>query len=273
VNTVVIDPSAPYASGIRAALPHARIAVDHFHLVRLANEMVTDVRQRVAREQLGRRGTTADPAWVHRRMLLTAGNRLSPRQLRRLERALAADDPTNEIGAAWGVKELLRQLLAARDPADIRTRLWTFYVACATAQMPETTRLATTIETWWPHVLVFLQLGVTNARTEGFNRIIKQVKRTGCGFRNMDNYQRRIMSHIAVTRAALTPACGTTPVKCEEPGKSLPCRIVAPDPAVIRRHIPRAQPGWRVRSGKAAGRAGGLGTSPGTSTWRGQGGQ
>jgi len=202
VNTVVIDPSAPYASGIRAALPHARIAVDHFHLVRLANEMVTDVRQRVAREQHGRRGTTADPAWVHRRMLLTAGDRLSARQLRRLERVLAADDPSNEIGAAWGVKELLRQLLAARDPADIRARLWTFYCACATAQMPETTRLATTIETWWPHVLVFLQLGVTNARTEGFNRIIKQVKRTGCGFRNMDNYQRRIMSHIAVTRAA-----------------------------------------------------------------------
>ena len=78
VGTVVIDPSAPYASGIRAALPHAQIAVDHFHLVRLANEMVTDVRQRVAREQLGRRGTTADPAWVHRRMLLAAGNRLSP---------------------------------------------------------------------------------------------------------------------------------------------------------------------------------------------------
>jgi len=130
--------------------------------------MVTDVRQRVAREQLGRRGTTADPAWVHRRMLLAAGDRLSPRQLSRLERVLAADDPTNEIGAAWGVKELLRQLLAARDPADIRARLWAFYSACATAGMPETTRLATTIETWWPHVLVFLQLGVTNARTEGF---------------------------------------------------------------------------------------------------------
>ena len=118
--------------GIRAALPHAQIAVDHFHLVRLANEMVTDVRQRVAREQLGRRGTGADPAWIHRRMLLT-GNRLLPRQLRCLERVLPADDPPNEIGAAWGVKELLRQLLAARDPADIRGRLWTFYSACAAA--------------------------------------------------------------------------------------------------------------------------------------------
>jgi len=130
----VIDPSAPYGSGIRAALPHARIAVDHFHLVRLANEMVTDVRQRVAREQLGRRGTTADPAWVHRRRLLTAGNRLSALQLRRLEQVLAADDPTDEIGAAWGVKERLRQLLAARDPAHIRGRLWTFYSACAAAR-------------------------------------------------------------------------------------------------------------------------------------------
>ena len=41
---------------------------------------------------------------------------------------------------------------------------------------------------------------VTNARTEGFNRIIKQTKRVGCGFTNMDNYRRRIMVHIALTR-------------------------------------------------------------------------
>ena len=41
---------------------------------------------------------------------------------------------------------------------------------------------------------------VTNARTAGFNRIIKQTKRVGCGFTNMDNYRRRIMVHIALTR-------------------------------------------------------------------------
>jgi len=109
IEVVVIDPSAPYASGIRAALPYAKIAVDHWHLIRLANDMVTDVRQRVAREQLGRRGRKPDPAWAHRRMLLTAGDRLSRRQLARLTRVLADDDPTNEIGAAWGCKELLRR--------------------------------------------------------------------------------------------------------------------------------------------------------------------
>lgn len=200
IRTVVIDPSAPYASGIRRTLPHARIAVDRWHLVRLANDMVTEVRQRVARDRHSRRGLTIDPVWAHRRMLLTAGDRLSHRQLDRLQHVLDADDPTDEIGAAWGCKERLRQLLAEHDPARIRTALWRFYSACAEADMPETTRLATTVETWWPAILVALTEQVTNARTEGFNRIIKQVKRVACGFRNMDNYRRRIMAHIAVTR-------------------------------------------------------------------------
>ena len=66
--------------------------------------------------------------------------------------------------------------------------------------MPETSRLATTVETWWPAILVAIQTGVTNARTEGYNRTIKQVKRVACGFRNMDNFQRRILTHIAITR-------------------------------------------------------------------------
>jgi transposase len=35
---------------------------------------------------------------------------------------------------------------------------------------------------------------------EGFNRVIKQTKRVGCGYRNMINYRRRILSHIVVTR-------------------------------------------------------------------------
>ncbi len=71
-----------------------------------------------------------------------------------------------------------------------------------TADMPETTRLATTIETWWPHVEAFLRLRITNARTEGTNRVIKQIKRTGCGYRNQTNYERRIVLHVVAKSAA-----------------------------------------------------------------------
>jgi hypothetical protein len=52
VEVVAMDPHAGYRAAVAEALPNARVVVDHFHLVRLANLMVTDVRQRVAREQL-----------------------------------------------------------------------------------------------------------------------------------------------------------------------------------------------------------------------------
>ena len=103
VKVVAMGPTAGYRAADERALPHARIAVDHFHLVRLANQVVTEVRQRVVRETHRRRGRRTDPAWAHRRLLLRAGNRLSSRALRRLAFVLERDDPTNEIGAAWGV--------------------------------------------------------------------------------------------------------------------------------------------------------------------------
>ena len=200
IKIVVIDPSAPYASGIRAALPGVKIAVDKWHLVALANTMVTEVRQRVTRTLLGRRGTVGDPIWVNRRLLLTGGEHLSSKQWQRLWRSFDACDPTKEVQAAWAVKERLRLLLTESEPSRIRWRLADFYQAAIDAQLPEATRLAGTIQAWWPAVLTALTHNVTNARTEGFNRTIKQVKRVGCGYRNMDNYQRRILSHIAVTR-------------------------------------------------------------------------
>ncbi len=127
IEVVVIDTSAPYASGIRAALPGARIAVDKWHLVALANQVVIEVRQRVTRERYGRRGTTAERVWVNRQLLLTGYEHLSTKQRARLKATFASEDPTGEIGAAWGVKERLRMLLTETDEHRIRHRLYEFY--------------------------------------------------------------------------------------------------------------------------------------------------
>ena len=93
-------------------------------------------------------------------------------------------------------------MLSAPSAHDGRHRLTRFYEAVLAADMPEATRLAETISTWWPEIEAFLRLRVTNARTEGGNRVIKQLKRVGCGYRNQGNYQRRILLHIAAKNAA-----------------------------------------------------------------------
>ena len=42
--------------------------------------------------------------------------------------------------------------------------------------LPETTRLAKTIQAWWPAILAALTNDVSNARTEGISRVIKPNK-------------------------------------------------------------------------------------------------
>jgi transposase len=202
IEVVAIDPSAAFRRALREQLPAAAVSVDAFHLVQLANDMLTRVRQRVTREAKGRRGRLADPAWVNRRLLLRAGNTLSPAALARLKATLAADDPTDEIGAAWGIKEQLRRLLASGSLAEAHEQKMLLGCYVLAADLPEAHRLWATIDAWWDAIEVLLITGVTNARTEAANTGIKQIKRTGRGYRNAGNYRARILLASAARTAA-----------------------------------------------------------------------
>ena len=99
---VAIDPSAAFRKAIIHALPNAQISVDPFHPVRLANLMVTRVRQRLVSDRAQRRGRKIDPAWAHRMLLLRAYNSLSARAKARLDLVFTTDDPTCELSALGG---------------------------------------------------------------------------------------------------------------------------------------------------------------------------
>lgn len=199
VQVVAIDPAAGYRTAVGQAMPQATLVVDHFHLVALANKALTRVRQRVTRDTHGRRGHATDPAWANRRLLLRARERLSDKAFARMWNGCLDTDPSGQILAAWIAKEELRALLGCAATRatrhEISNRLTAFYAWCADADIPELTSLAHTIQAWWPQVLAFLHLGITNATTEGVNRLIKQVKRSACGFRNRRHYHDRVRLH------------------------------------------------------------------------------
>jgi len=145
VKVVAIDPSAPFRSAVRYWLPMARVAVDHFHLVKLANDMLTAVRRRVSWERHDRRGRKEDAAWAHRLLLLRGCKTLSQRGEDKLEHVLLSDDPTDEIGAAWGVKEQLRIVLVCTTLAVARKAKKRFDIYVGWADLPEADRLLKTI--------------------------------------------------------------------------------------------------------------------------------
>ena len=202
IEIVAIDPSAAFRKALRDYLPRAAVSVDKFHLVKLGNDMVTTVRQRLSRTHRGRRGRKDDPAWAHRMLLLRGADTLTPRAWERLEHVFRTDDPTDELSAAWGIKEQLRRLLTTDTLAqawDERMRMGYF---AQIANMPEATKLYDTVVAWWDAIEVLIVTGATTARVEAANTGIKNIKRTGRGFRNAENYRTRIL----LTSAARTVA-------------------------------------------------------------------
>ena len=208
VQFVAIDPAAVYASAIRTPglLPNATIVVDHFHLVKLANDALTKVRRRVTWDLRDRRGRRIDPEWANRRRLLRARERLSPNTFVKMWNRIQDEDPSAQILSAWIAKEELRTLLSTvrvgGDAHLTRHRLHQFLTWCIDSQIPELLTLAATVDHWWPEINAFVTTGITNARTEGYNRLLKQVKRVG--FRNRDNSARRIRFHCTRKQRAAT---------------------------------------------------------------------
>lgn len=194
VRVVAIDPSAGWRAAVERALPHASVVVDHFHLVRLANQTVTEVRQRDPRgppppRSAHRPGVGTPPAVAARR-------RAAQRALRRLVTVFETRRPDQRDRRRLGVKEWLRQLLAARSRHTITSRLHRFsHEAVVLADLTETSRLAETVDPWWPEILGFLETGITNAATEGTDRLIKDATRTASAFAISTNQRRRVRFH------------------------------------------------------------------------------
>lgn len=93
-------------------LPRTAVAVDHFHLVSLGNQVMTEARQNLSQQVKGRRGGGIDKAWAHRMLLLRAGDTLTGNAAHGMEEVFAADDATGRLEAVWKVKEQLRILLS-----------------------------------------------------------------------------------------------------------------------------------------------------------------
>ena len=79
IRWAVLDMSGPYRKAYNRVLPHALQVADPFHVIRLANQRLDEVRRRVQNETLGHRGRKDDPLYRIRRLLTAAHERISDR--------------------------------------------------------------------------------------------------------------------------------------------------------------------------------------------------
>ena len=100
----------PTAPGLSPHLSHATRVADPFHVTRVANRMVDQVRRRVQNETFGHRGRKADPLFGIRKLLLSGDERLDEQGREKLLAGLRVGDPHDEVLGAWLAKESVRSV-------------------------------------------------------------------------------------------------------------------------------------------------------------------
>ena len=133
IRWAVLDLSGPYRAAFNAAVPKARQVADPFHVVRLGNDALDDVRRRVQNQTLGHRGRKDDPLYRARKLLVSASENITEAGRNRLRGLLDAGDPYGEVRDAWHAKETLR---AIYDIADHQLGIETVNQLAADLQDP-----------------------------------------------------------------------------------------------------------------------------------------
>ncbi|MDJ0347665.1 ISL3 family transposase [Streptomyces sp. H10-C2] len=208
VKYVAIDLCSTFRAAVRQALPDATVVVDCFHIVQLAQRHLADLRRRLTWKQHGRRARKGDAIYTVRKLLRRNKEDLTPEQLTALKGELTQMGTYGrQIHQAWQAKELLRDLLRLTfkhthitpDRTAISAARYRFQNFCADRpHLPELLTLAETVDQWWHGIEAYIRTGITNAASEGNNRLIKLEARNAFGFRNREN--QRLRSRCATTR-------------------------------------------------------------------------
>jgi len=190
----VLDLSGPYRATFDTMLPGAHQVADPFHVCKLANERVDEVRRRVQNQTLGHRGRKHDPLYRARRLLTKADECLDDKGRTKLLGLLQAGDPHGEVRMAWHAKEVVRSIYDIGDhelAIEFVDRLATDLQDDSCPN--EIARLGRTIARWATQITNWHRSGLSNGPTEAINNLIKRIKRIGFGFRRFRNYRIRAL--------------------------------------------------------------------------------
>lgn len=178
IQAVAMDMSGAYWAAVLEHLPGVAVVFDRFHLIKLMNEKLDELRRALVREATGAMRHTIKGT---RYLLLTRAAHLAEGQLPKLEEALKLNEPLSQ---ACYVKEELSLLWEQPSRAAMETflRQWCTR-AMATGigllrQMAKTLLLhATGILSWWEH-------RISSGKMEGINNKIKTLTRRAYGYRD-----------------------------------------------------------------------------------------
>jgi transposase len=176
------DMSQTYIQAIKHHCPTATLVIDRFHIVKALNGAVDEVRKEEWR-QLDTHGRKAIKGL---RWLLSLHSRNRGKgQTRFLNRLRNSN---RRIHRAWVLKDEFEHFWNYRSLTAAKRFLKRWMTAALKSRIPSLRDFVATLRTHYENIITFIERPLTNAVSEGINRIIKIVKNRASGFRNLESF-------------------------------------------------------------------------------------
>lgn len=178
IEVVTMDMWMPYREAVEGALPQAKIVVDRYHVVRLANKGLDDFRKAL---KAGMSVSQRRQLMRDRYILLKRKRDLQPKDLLLLETWLGN---IAELKTAYELKEMFFNIyeIQGKKQAEDRYATWRDTVQANPEIEPFFHDAIRAVDNWHDQVFNFFDFQITNGYTEAMNGLIKIANRIGRGY-------------------------------------------------------------------------------------------
>ena len=177
IKEASMDLSPAYIAGVTEHFPKAQITFDRFHVVKLLNEAMDQVRKSERAEHEDLKG--------HKYTFLKNPQNLSDTKRQELEVLVRAYP---NLGEAYRLKTLFNDLwtMPSKEAASAFLNQWCDEVDLAS--IPAFGRFSKTVKAHWDGIVRFAESRLSNGILEGINHKVQLAKRRARGYRNIQNF-------------------------------------------------------------------------------------
>lgn len=177
IKDACIDMSTGFIAGMLEYFPNTSVTFDRFHVVKLLNEAMDDVRKREAREHVLLKG--------HKYTLLKSSHKLTAQQKQDREELIEVL-PT--IGKAYRLKTLFQDFWDFDKKEEGAAFLAYWCDLTEEEGVFAFKKFVNTIKSHWSGVVNYIESQIANGIIEGINSKIQLAKRRARGYRNITNF-------------------------------------------------------------------------------------
>ena len=177
VTNFCCDMSPAFISGIESNFANAAITFDRFHVMKLMNEAIDQVRRQEQAHNASLKRT--------RYIWLKNPENLTKKQMKELG---SLKDMRLKTSKAYEIKLSLRDFWDIRDPVLAQLYLKKWYFWATHSRLTPVIDKAKTFKNHWNGILNYVNTRIDNGVLEGLNSLIQAAKNSSRGFRSTKNF-------------------------------------------------------------------------------------